>query len=197
MWGANRDNLSALQYAAPPKRQIKLINDARHPAPRRPREFSLTSLGRFSVALACLVLSAASAWSARAEDCQGAPSTTRLIVSVEGVRTAEGYVVATLFGPDPSRYLVAHGELFSGRAPAQVGVTSLCFYLPAPGPYEVVAFHDANANGKLDQGLFRRPIEGFGFSNNVRPVFRAPSMESTQIQAGAGDTRLHIRLRYP
>ena len=61
----------------------------------------------------------------------------------------------------------------------------------------MVVFHDANANGRLDLGFVGIPIEGYGFSNNVRPVLRAPSFESVAFQAVAGDTRLHIRLRYP
>ena len=133
--GGKRDKLSALQYPAPQKRQIQLINDARNPGVAPTKEDSrLTSLGRFSIALACLALTMACAWGVRAQDCLGAPSATRLILSVDGVRTAEGYVVATVFGPDPSRYLVQHGELFSERAPAQAGAPPCASTCPRPAP---------------------------------------------------------------
>jgi len=155
-------------------------------------------LQRLPAALAGIVL-AVVALGARAQSpaCHGAPSAQRVLISVEGVRSTQGFVVASIFGADRSRFLKDDGAIFVFRDPAQRGVTPLCFFLPAPGDYAVVVFHDANANGRLDLGFVGIPIEVYGFSNNVRPVLRAPSFESVAFQAVAGDTRLHIRLRYP
>jgi uncharacterized protein (DUF2141 family) len=57
-------------------------------------------------------------------------------------------------------------------------------------------FQDANANGDLDLGPLG-PKEGYGFSNNVRPILSAPSLQSALVSVGPGDTRISIRLRYP
>jgi uncharacterized protein (DUF2141 family) len=57
-------------------------------------------------------------------------------------------------------------------------------------------FHDANANGVLDMGPLG-PKEGYGFSNNLRPFFAAPSLASALFPVTSGDTRITIRLRYP
>ena len=155
-------------------------------------------LGRLGIALVSLVLAVCGASaSAQPPECQGAPSPERLIIEVQGVRNARGYVVGNLYGPDKRKYLVENGWLTVWREPATRGATVICTYLPAPGPYEVVVFHDANANGNLDQGAFGVPTEGYGFSNNVRPFFRAPSLASARFQATQGDTTLRIRLRYP
>ncbi len=155
-------------------------------------------LQRLAVAFAGAVLAAAPlAASAQSPDCHGAPSPTRVFVSAEGVRNARGLIVASVFGPDRSRFLSKTGALFVWRDPARPGETVQCFYLPAPGDFAVVVFHDANANGKLDLGLFGIPIEGYGFSNNFRAVLHAPSFEEVKFTAVPGDTRLRIRLRYP
>jgi uncharacterized protein (DUF2141 family) len=153
---------------------------------------------RLPAALAGIALAfAALGASAQAPACHGTPSAQRVTIDVEGVHSARGFVTASIFGPDRGRFLKDDGAIFVWRDPAQRGVTTLCFFLPAPGPYAVVAFHDANANGRLDLGFLGVPVEGYGFSNNVRPVLHAPSFESVAFQAVAGDTRLHIRLRYP
>ncbi len=153
-------------------------------------------LGRLLGALAGLLVVAATS-AAAAPNCQGAPSAARLIIDVEGVRNARGFVVGNLYGPDRRKYLVDNGWITVWREPARRGVTSICTFLPAPGRYEVVVFHDANANGDLDQGPFGFPLEGYGFSNNARPFLRPPSLAAARFDAAAGDTILRIRLHYP
>jgi len=155
-------------------------------------------LGRLAVALGGLCVAIApTTTTAAPPDCQGAPSAAKLIIEVEGVKSARGFVVGNLYGPDKRRYLADNGWLTVWREPAHRGVTAICTFLPAPGDYEVVVYHDANANGVLDQGPFGLPLEGYGFSNNARPFLRPPSLAAARFSAAAGDTILHIRLRYP
>lgn len=49
------------------------------------------------------------------------------------------------------------------------------------GQYAVALYHDGNSNGICDKNAFGVPVEQYGFSNNIRPIFRAPSFESTVI----------------
>ena len=134
---------------------------------------------------------------AQPDDCHGAPSAWRILLSVDNVRSNHGFVVANVYGDDPQRFLADNGRLSVWRDPAQRGTTPICFYVKAPGDYAVVAFHDANANGKLDLNFLGLPTEGYGFSNNVRPIMHAPPLQGVKFRVAAGDTRLHIRLRYP
>lgn len=148
--------------------------------------------------LVALVLALPRAQPAAAAEpaCQGTPTPYRLLVAVEGVRDDRGYVVANLYGTSKSRWLADNGELSISREPASRGETSICLYLPSPGRYAVVVFHDANGNGDLDMGPLG-PKEAFGFSNNVRPFLAPPLLRSALFDAGLGVTRISIRLRYP
>ena len=47
--------------------------------------------------------------------------------------------------------------------------------------YAVAVFHDKNKNGILDKNMFGIPLEKYGFSNNARETFSAPSFESAAI----------------
>ena len=129
--------------------------------------------------------------------CHGDASPYRLLIDVEGVRSDRGDMVADIYGSEKRRWLANKGWLFVWNDPAHRGTQTLCAYLPQAGSYAVVVYHDANSNGVLDQGLFGIPTEGYGFSNNVRPRFHAPSLASASFSVSEGDTHLHIRLRYP
>ena len=154
--------------------------------------------GRTAAFLAAALLALACAGRAAAEPqaCHGAPTPYKLLVTAEGVRNNHGYVVANLYGAERSRWLADNGELSISREPASAGEVTLCIYLPSPGRYAVVAFHDANGNGDLDMGPLG-PKEAFGFSNNVRPFLAPPPLRSALFDAGLGVTRISIRLRYP
>lgn len=51
----------------------------------------------------------------------------------------------------------------------------------AKGTYGVSAYHDINANKKLDFSLVGIPQEPYGFSNNARGTFGKPPFEETLI----------------
>ena len=147
---------------------------------------------RCAILLAAAVIPAA----ARAGDCEGAPSTARLNIVVEGVRSNQGWMTASLYPNDRSQYLVANGALKVWRVPARAPETRMCIWLSSPGTYAVAVYHDANSNLWLDRNLFG-PTEGYGFSNNPRIAFAPPPLAAVRFTAAAGNTVVHIRLRYP
>ncbi|HVM98678.1 MAG TPA: DUF2141 domain-containing protein [Caulobacteraceae bacterium] len=128
--------------------------------------------------------------------CHGAPSSYKLLVTTTGLRSDHGYLVANLYGPERKKWLAENGWLAVWRDPAMRGEETMCLYLPAPGRYALVMFHDANADGDLNMGPFG-PKEGFAFSNNIIPILTAPSLSSALFTVGPGETHVTIRLRYP
>jgi uncharacterized protein (DUF2141 family) len=129
--------------------------------------------------------------------CQGLVSDTRLIVEVEGVRSADGLVAVTLYPDDASRFLAHHGSLKVVRTPARAGATDVCLYLPAPGYYAVAVYHDANGDHRLDRsGLM--PREGSGLSNNPQvSLLHWPSYKASRFPTHAGDNHIAVTLHYP
>jgi uncharacterized protein (DUF2141 family) len=67
-----------------------------------------------------------------------------------------------------------------------------------PGRYAAFAFHDGNGNGKVDANFVGVPIEGFGFSNNIRPqIFPIPKHPAWKevsfvVQPGENRIRIHV-----
>jgi len=147
-----------------------------------------------AAALACA--STAAAASVETLPCHGAPTPFKLYVTTQGVKNDHGYLVANLYGPDKRRWLADNGWLAVWRDPAMPGDETMCLYLPAPGRYALVMFHDANANGDLDLGPLG-PKEGYGFSNNIRPFLSAPPLRSALFDVAGAETHVTIRLHYP
>ena len=62
------------------------------------------------------------------------------------------------------------------------------------GIVAIAIFHDTNGNGAVDEGFFGIPKEQYGFGNNARPLFSAPSYGASSIMI-EGRTTHSIKLR--
>ena len=116
-----------------------------------------------------------------------------LSVTVTGTRSAQGLVLAALYeGAD--NFLKPGKHAAVQMAPVQAdGATVVFRNLPA-GRYALTAFHDENANGKLDFNLTGSPVEAVGFSNDAFGTAAAPDFERAVIDLKA-DAAISIRLR--
>src|ERR1700722_13990923 len=64
---------------------------------------------------------------------------------------------------------------------AIAGSQSVVFTDLKPGTYAIIAFHDVNDNGKLDENWLGKPTEGYGFSNNAEGFLSAPSFKNASV----------------
>jgi uncharacterized protein (DUF2141 family) len=117
-----------------------------------------------------------------------------LQVTVESIRGGKGQVKLMLFEreegfrkEDQARQVLA--------LPATTGSVNGIFRDLPPGRYAVIAYHDENANDKLDLRFGMFPKEGYGLSNDYSPSgppkFKAAAIDVPP--AGAGSV---IRLAY-
>jgi uncharacterized protein (DUF2141 family) len=63
------------------------------------------------------------------------------------------------------------------------GTTDFYFRLPQGTNYAFAVFQDVNNNGKLDKSFLGIPTERYGFSNDAREMFSAPSFESATVKS--------------
>jgi len=131
-----------------------------------------------------------------AEDCEGRPTGTKLIVNISQLRSERGEVAVTVYPSDPRRFLAPRGKLMRARVKANMPVTQACFYLPKPDAYAVAIYHDANANRDFDRNGVGMPSEGFAFSNDAPSKFGVPSFDAARFVVRAGETVLRVKMRY-
>ena len=127
---------------------------------------------------------------------QAAPLLPGIHVRVTGLRSSNGHVICTLFNSpigypsDDSKSLTRRTVVVKDRM-AYIDFDGL----PA-GKYAFVMFHDENANGEFDFNSLGMPREGYAFSNNVRPLFSAPSFKAAAFDYPGGNLSLTIEMRY-
>ena len=88
-------------------------------------------------------------------------SQNTLTVKINGLKTNEGTVMVQLY--DANQKLVKESKVTVSSKSTTVEFKNL----PA-GTYAVQYYHDENNNGKMDTGMFGRPEEGYGYSNDAR-----------------------------
>jgi uncharacterized protein (DUF2141 family) len=122
-----------------------------------------------------------------------ATGTYTLTVTVEGVESADGMLMAGLLKANPAggRPQQAGGM----RVQAVAGTTTITFTGLTAGDYAVRLFHDANGNGEMDSNAFGLPLEGYGFSNRARAGFGPPSFDEMKVTV-SGDTATTAVMAY-
>jgi len=127
----------------------------------------------------------------------GAPSAlaTELTVIVDNVRNDKGFVRLSVYA-SPAEWPDKSGKDHDQVKPAKAGSVTFKFNLP-PGIYAVNAFHDEKGDGKFATNFFGLPLEGYGFSNDARPSYKAPSFDKCAFQLLPVGGVIHFSLVYP
>jgi uncharacterized protein (DUF2141 family) len=118
-------------------------------------------------------------------------------VDIQNIRNSNGTVACALFeSPEgfPYEYL---------RSATNVMVIKIreakarCDFedIP-PGRYAMAVVHDENMNGKLDTSWFGLPTEGYGFSNDAKAVFSAPSFADASFTYDGRSMDVTMTLHY-
>jgi len=143
-------------------------------------------LARGLLALALLLLIAGPGGALAAE----------LTITVENIRSDQGQIRISVYGSEaewPDKPAKDMGQ----AKPAQVGSVVFKYDLP-PGVYAVNAFHDEKDTGKFATNFLGMPLEGYGFSNDVRPnLLSAPSFYKAAFTLLPVGGVIHFKLVYP
>ena len=155
----------------------------------------LCALGAMLFAPIVFLASQRPAEAAEAARCASS-DTPRVNVVVEGVRSDRGELVVELYPDDPKRFLAHAGRVQRVRQKAESDVTNACINAPGAGMFALVLYHDENNDAVFNRGRLGLPSEGFGFSNNVKPRFGAPSLKSVLFAVPEGESTVRVRIRY-
>jgi uncharacterized protein (DUF2141 family) len=124
------------------------------------------------------------------------PQNCSLTLSVDGFRNRKGVIGCAVF-KSPNGWPEHDDEAYTRAAiPITANTAVLAFDHVPPGRYGIACLHDENANHRLDRNFFRVPREGFGFANNPRVVFSAPSWKDASVEVTCPATRVDIHLIY-
>jgi uncharacterized protein (DUF2141 family) len=124
-----------------------------------------------------------------------AQSSGKLNVSVAGVRSDNGSVRCGLYSSangfrEPGR------EMRGAVAPIKNGQATCVFNGIPAGTYAIAVFHAERNETQMETGLFGKPKQGYGFSNNPSSTFGPPGFASAAIAYKGGALNLPVQLSY-
>src|ERR1700731_1988806 len=106
----------------------------------------------------------------------GPASAARIIVTIDGLKSAQGNVFVGLYA-SPAKFLQGNQSDAQKKVRASTGPITVAFDNLPPGTYAVGAFHDENGNDHLDTNFLGLPVEGYALSNGVRAVMSKPTFQ--------------------
>ena len=112
-------------------------------------------------------------------------------VAIENINTEEGELIILVF--DSEENYLGNGGV-AKLAVTNTGTMEFPLEDLTFGTYSILVYQDVNENGKFDKSFLGMPLEPYGFSNNVRPFFRAPTFNETRFEFKQGGQPLSIRI---
>jgi len=117
-----------------------------------------------------------------------------LRVTLQNVRDGTGQLRASLYR-DSETFRKEDKAIQVISIPAAQGEVQLVFRDLTAGRYAIMAYHDANSDGKLDLRFGMFPMEGYGLSNNPK-VLGPPKFADSAFDVGGTETSVNISILY-
>jgi uncharacterized protein (DUF2141 family) len=122
------------------------------------------------------------------------PKKGTLVVEIKGIEVTKGTVNIGIYNRADG--FANNKAVYIGKVVAVKGNTVKVALPNLPhGDYAIAAFHDKNANGKLDKGLFGVPTELYGFSNNARGTFGPPKFSEAKFNINSSTQKISFKLK--
>ena len=119
----------------------------------------------------------------------------KLSITVSGARNSDGVVRCALFNSPAA--LPKIGQEWRGViAPIRGGAANCVFTGVPAGTYAMAFFHAEHNETQLTTGMFGKPLQGYGFSNNATGSFGPPNFSAAAFRYDGGNMALQSSLSY-
>ena len=117
-----------------------------------------------------------------------------LTINVKGFPSSKGEAYIAIYRATDA--FPVYGKQYIGKAIAiKKNEARIIFTGLSAGSYAVAVYHDKNNNKILDKNYLGIPIESYGFSNNARRTFSAPSFSEAAVVVNTSKT-INITVKY-
>jgi uncharacterized protein (DUF2141 family) len=123
-----------------------------------------------------------------------AQSAGNVVVHVQHQGNEKGYMMLALYKTEDGFPSQSQKAIIQLRQPVKAITTTMRIDALPAGNYAIAVFHDKNNDGKLNTNMIGAPTEAYGFSNNARKIFSAPSFKEAMFQH-VNETTLSITIK--
>jgi len=118
-----------------------------------------------------------------------------LRIIVDGFQNDRGFAKIGLCNSRDSFQLSEERAIINTTVRIDAGKAAHIFRNVPFGTYAITVYHDENGNGQLDKGLFGRPVERYGFSNNAREKFSRPEFEKAALTLDRAEMTVRVTVQ--
>ncbi len=119
--------------------------------------------------------------------------TFNLQIEITGIPTDKGNMYVAIYRSKDD--FPVYGKQFKGKVvDANAPKTIVEFENLPEDDYSIAIYHDENKNNKLDKNMLGVPTECYGFSNNARRTFSAPSFSEAKFELKS-DKKIKITVK--
>ncbi|MGC1633671.1 MAG: DUF2141 domain-containing protein [Gelidibacter sp.] len=105
----------------------------------------------------------------------------QLTIHISNIKILKGELIIGVFEKEAT--FLKDGEAFKNYTIVVDKATETIIIKDLPkGEYAVSLYHDENSDGECNRNMLGIPKEGYGFSNNIKPKFSAPSYQDCKFQ---------------
>ena len=121
-------------------------------------------------------------------------SAGKLSITVSGARNSDGVVRCALFN-SPAAFPKIGQEWRGVIAPIRGGAANCVFTGVPAGTYAMAFFHAEHNETQLTTGMFGKPLQGYGFSNNATGSFGPPNFSAAAFRYDGGNMGVQLANR--
>lgn len=115
-----------------------------------------------------------------------------LTVQITNIKILKGEIIIGVFNTDVD-FLKEGVAIKNYSIPVNKNSETLVIKDLPKGDYAISLYHDENSDNECNRNFLGIPKEGYGFSNNVKPKFSAPSFKDCKFSL-VKDHSLEIKL---
>ncbi len=123
----------------------------------------------------------------------------KLEIEICNIRSNQGHILLSIFDSPDHFPRQAKPEFRDIKVSKKnIKNNSVVFKIDSlnPGKYALALLDDENDSGDMDYNKLGLPLEGFGFSNNIKPILKAPPCKKCLFEIKEGITKIKIIVRY-
>jgi uncharacterized protein (DUF2141 family) len=124
-----------------------------------------------------------------------APAGALLTITVKDLRNHKGDLIFSVFTQPDGFPSVKAKSIYWEVKPADADAVTFTTRLP-PGRYAAGVLHDENRSGDMDKNFAGIPQEGYGVTNNPKPVLRKATFEESTFTLPPQGAEMTISLQY-
>lgn len=119
---------------------------------------------------------------------------TEVTINIGGLISSKGKVFIALFNSSKGFPDEGQAAFYKKVLDIKDKQASIILLLPK-GTYALAVFHDENDNQKMDKNMVGYPKEKFGFSNDPKITFSAPSFDECSFVITESQRQITVNLK--